>query len=268
MHFIFCHIRAGVRVFLIFAWLILCLLPMVLLSFFHLPYLMFFGRFCAMGLLFIGNIKVFASGDSLAIANRNIGVLLVGNHVSYIDILALNVLFSCRFISKSDVAKWPIFGRIAKAQKTIFVERHRRKSLPETQKRLGKILFQNCPYILFAEGTSSSGNSILPFRSNLLQIAISQNLSEDKEIYLQSFCLQYRYCNGLPVGRKQRPFFAWYGDMELLPHLWNLMKASSAHVEVRLAAPIKGSDFSNRKQLAKILQTETENLLEELRQET
>ena len=259
---IYSTIRACFRLVFVFAWLLLWLLPMVLLSWFRIGGLLpIVARFCARGLLFISNIKATTTGEVLAPTNKDRATLLVGNHISYLDILALNILFGCAFISKSDVASWPIFGTIAKAQRTIFVRRASRASLPETQKEMQQKLFENRAYVLFAEGTSSDGSYILPFRSNLLQGAVGND-----RIYLQSFCVQYRSCNGLPIIRGKRALFAWYGDMELLPHLWDLLHIDSAHVEIRLAAPIKGSEYPDRKSLTQALQDNTENLLQDFRQ--
>src|SRR4029079_7958294 len=95
-------------------------------------------------------------------------VLIVSNHVSWVDIVVLAAIAPMVFVAKREVASWPLIGNAAKVQKVVFVDRMRRQQTPETNKEIAQRLAEGHPVVLFAEGTSSDGNRVLPFRSALI----------------------------------------------------------------------------------------------------
>ena len=94
-------------------------------------------------------------------------VLLVANHVSWLDICVLTALAPVVFVAKREVATWPLFGLLAKLQRSVFIDRTRRAATRDTNAEIAARLAEGDPVVLFAEGTSSDGNRVLPFRSSL-----------------------------------------------------------------------------------------------------
>lgn len=98
--------------------------------------------------------------------------LLVSNHLSYLDIVVLSSIRPCVFVAKRDVASWPLFGWLAHAAGTIFVDRERRFSSPKVVNGIRDAIAGGSVVVLFPEGTSSDGSTVLPFKSALLESAV------------------------------------------------------------------------------------------------
>lgn len=200
-------------------------------------------------------------------ANRPI--LIVSNHTSWLDILVLSSFLPCSFIAKSEIASWPVFGVLAKLQRTLFVNRQKKSDTQETNKVLFRRLKRGEPMILFAEGTTSEGTRVLPFKSALFGVA-SMMASESKHkdeisddqtaLYIQPTCVTYQKLQGLPLNRASRLHTAWIGDMDLMPHLWNVIKGGPIDVTVSFSEAIEVDDGFNRKILAK----QAENAVREM----
>ena len=175
--------------------------------------------------------------------SRSDGVLFVSNHLSYFDIIILGSLIPGRFIAKSEVAKWPILGLLAKATRTIFIKRQKNSS--RLQKKLIKQELENLEnLILFPEGTSTDGRKVLPFKSSLFEAPKLANST------VQPITIRYTHLNGIPITYRDRPFFSWYGDMEFVPHLITALSLGVLKVEVKFHAPIGANQFADRKKLA------------------
>ena len=98
--------------------------------------------------------------------------LIVANHISFIDIFALNAMKPGRFIAKSEIAGWPVFGRIAKGVDTLFIERKNRRSIISVNEQISAALMRRQTIMLFPEGKTSTGVSLLPLKANLLEPAV------------------------------------------------------------------------------------------------
>lgn len=152
--------------------------------------------------------------------------LIVANHVSWIDIVALSALAPVSFIAKREVAQWPFFGALARLQRTVFVDRERRHRAHGDKTEIERRLEAGDTLVLFPEGTSGDGASVLPFKSSLFGAADAEHLP------IQPVTLAYSHGWGLPLTRRHRPAFAWYGGMELAPHLWQALKTGPLTVTV------------------------------------
>src|SRR6185312_7173604 len=172
--------------------------------------------------------------------------LFVANHVSYIDIEILGGLIEGSFIAKTDVARWPLFGWLAKLQRTVFVDR-RIRSTAEQRDAIRERLAAGDDLILFPEGTSGDGNHILPFKSALFSVA---DHAGPHPLTVQPLSIAYLRLDGIPMGRAYRPFFAWYGDMTLGAHLWTMLGLGTVDVTVTFHAPVTLAQFGSRKALA------------------
>ncbi len=179
--------------------------------------------------------------------SRREPTLYVSNHASYLDITVLGSQIAGSFIAKSEVADWPFFGWLAKLQRTVFVER-RRSRAADHRDHVSDRLAQGDNLILFAEGTSNDGNRVLPFKSSLFAAAEVEDL--DRPLTIQPVSVAYTKLDGLPLGRFLRPFFAWYGDMDLAPHIWQLVGLGRVTVVVEFHQPVTLAEFGTRKALS------------------
>tara|TARA_Y100000766_G_C18296945_1_gene314405 strand:- start:61 stop:441 length:381 start_codon:yes stop_codon:yes gene_type:complete len=107
-----------------------------------------------------------------------------------------------------------------------------------------KLLFKSERLILFPEGTSSDGKKVLPFKPSLFEAPMQA------DAIVQPLTIRYEKINGMPVDRRSKPLLAWYGDMELLPHLWQSLSVGTITIKVVFHEPIKAVVFNNRKKLA------------------
>ena len=98
-------------------------------------------------------------------------LLIVSNHVSWLDISVITALAPVVFVAKREVASWPLFGLLAKLQRSVFVDRSRRHKTREVNSEIAQRLAEGDPVVLFGEGTSSDGNRVLPFRTALIGAA-------------------------------------------------------------------------------------------------
>jgi lyso-ornithine lipid O-acyltransferase len=176
-------------------------------------------------------------------------LLFVSNHSSWIDILALSSITPLKFIAKSEVAGWPLFGLLAKLQRSVFVDRSKRYATVEVNREIAARLSDGDPVVLFGEGTSGDGNRVMPFRTALLG-AMDQALGEGGRGFLQPVSVSYTRLHGIPMGRQHRAIAAWYGDISLLPHLARVIRTGAIDVVVTFGAPIAVEASADRKALA------------------
>jgi lyso-ornithine lipid O-acyltransferase len=174
-------------------------------------------------------------------------VLYAANHISYTDITVLGSVIPGSFIAKSEVARWPFFGWLAKLQRSVFVDR-RARSTAAQRDAIGKRLAAGDALILFPEGTSGDGNRVLPFKSALF--AAAQQGEGVPRVIVQPVSLAYTRLDGMPIGRLCRPFFAWYGAVDLAPHLWSMVGLGTVEVVVEFHPPTFLHDCGSRKALA------------------
>jgi 1-acyl-sn-glycerol-3-phosphate acyltransferase len=174
-------------------------------------------------------------------------VLYAANHISYTDITVLGSVISGSFIAKSAVARWPFFGWLAKLQRSVFVDRQVRSTATQRDV-IGKRLAAGDSLILFPEGTSGDGNRVLPFKSALFGAA--QQGDGGPPVIVQPVSLAYARLDGIPIGRLYRPFFAWYGAVDLAPHLWSMVGLGTLEVIVEFHPPTSLRDCGSRKALA------------------
>ena len=173
--------------------------------------------------------------------------LFVANHTSYLDIEILGAAIPGSFVSKADVDGWPLFGWLARLQRTVFIDRKRR-SVARQRDALSTRLRAGDQLILFPEGTSGDGQRLLPFKSALFAAVTESDGAGD--IAVQPVSVAYLRLDGMPLGRSYRPLFAWYGDMDLAPHLWTVLGLGHLGVRVTFHPAMRAADFPSRKALA------------------
>lgn len=185
---------------------------------------------------------------------RDRPVLLVANHTSWLDIPVLSAVAPVSFVAKKEVGGWPFVSSLARLQRSVFVDRARRTAVGEAAGEILARLAQGDAIVLFAEGTSSDGNRVLPFMTSLFAAArpspkAGGPLAPDAVV--QTLSLVYTRLHGIPLGRSDRPLVGWYGDMEMRSHAWRLLKSGPLDVRIRIGAPAPLSSFADRKDLAR-----------------
>lgn len=180
-------------------------------------------------------------------------LLIVANHASWVDIAVVGSLMPLSFIAKSEVAGWPVFGLLARLQRTVFVNRTRRTDTGRAANEIAHRMGGGDAMVLFAEGTSNDGNQVLPFRSALLGAA-TRALGKDDTVWVQPLSIAYQSLHGLPMGRQFRPHVAWYGDMELAGHLWSVFAEGALDVVVEWGEPVLVNASTDRKALSRELE--------------
>lgn len=195
--------------------------------------------------VFLTGLQVLVVGTPI----NGMGTLYVANHVSYLDIPVLASLTDGLFAAKAEVRGWPLFGFLARIGRTVFVSRQA-ANIKNERLEIAKRLAVGEAVFLFPEGSSSDGASVLPFRPGLLSAAL---LEGDFAVPVQPVSIVYGPSVGscAELSQEQRDRYAWYGDMDLAPHLWTLfglkdrMSVSVIFHEARLS-----SEFPNRRALA------------------
>jgi 1-acyl-sn-glycerol-3-phosphate acyltransferase len=179
--------------------------------------------------------------------------LILANHVSWLDICVIGALTPVVFISKSEVASWPVFGWLARLQRTIFIDRKARHRTGAATREIAERMRDGDAVVLFAEGTSSDGVRILPFRSALIG-AVHHALGDapaHRAVAVQPMSVAYLQFGGLPIGRELRDRVAWYGDADLLPHFIGILQAGAVDVTVSWGTPVATDLAADRKQIAR-----------------
>ncbi len=152
--------------------------------------------------------------------------LLVANHLSWIDIVAMVAHYDCTFVAKNDVRDWPLVGALGEALGVIWIDRRRKRDLRRAIARLSEALQQGTRVVLFPEGTTSTGRQVLPFRSSLLEAAVISGVP------VVPIALSAHAANG------QSETLCWVGDETLLAHLPRVAALRQATFEIRILSPL------------------------------
>ena len=188
-------------------------------------------------------LKIF--GLDLIVKNHHIlpasSYLLSSNHISWMDIHAINAFRPIRFVAKSEVEKWPIFGWMAKQLGTVFIQRNSSKHAQVVVRKMSDTL-KDESICIFPEGTSTNGVSVRPFKSNLFEAAIIADVSV--------YTLAIRYLSKDTGAYSSIPAFV--GEMGLLESMSNILKSRNLVVELTFFPPMEcpPAQFYDRKWLA------------------
>lgn len=189
-------------------------------------------------------------------------LLIAANHSSWKDIIVLAAVADVVFIAKSEVKSWPVFGWLARWQRSVFVERERRRDTGAQVDEVAKRLADGEIVVLFAEGTTSDGNRLLDFKSSLFGAAASAvAASPTGDVAIQPVAIAYTHTHGLPLGRYSRPLAAWPGDTTLTPHLLGVLKEGAIDVQVCFGETIIYDKDSNRKKVTRQVEDQVRHML-------
>ncbi len=166
------------------------------------------------------------------------GGLVVGNHISFIDIYVINALLPCGFVSKSEVAHWPLIGWLSRHNDTVFIERGSRKAAHRTHHAMLAALGAGRRVAIFPEGTTTAGDKVLPFHAALFQSAI------DAAVPVHALAISYHGADGT---RSRAP--AYIGDTSLVECMITVMQSGGLVARIRLAQSL-APPLANRRELA------------------
>lgn len=244
------QVRATRRLLLLVLWTFLCI-PVQAIAIWTMPLI---GRRPAVAIAKayhrvncrIAGIRVALKGTPATSPSRP--VVFVANHTSWADVLVLGGTLEACFVSKAEVGTWPLIRTVARLGRTIFVSRRRAETGRERDELVSRLAAGDS-VILFPEGTTSDGTRVLPFRSALLGMVETGPEAKNPPI-VQPVSLVFDRLDGLPVGRMNRAHFAWYGDMAIAGHAWQMLSRRSSAATVLLHPPLDPRAFASRKALA------------------
>lgn len=177
-------------------------------------------------------------------------LLVIANHVSWLDIVAISSMLPAIFVTQHGVANWPVFGRLAKLSPSIFVNRDRKREVIQTINCISDALSVDDVVAIFPEGTSTDGTAVLPFRSALLDsVRDTLHKAEDlPAVYVQPVSVRYAGPN--------RRLAAWAreDDSSFFSHLLQVIRLRRIDITLRWEAPIPADIQSDRKVLTKTLE--------------
>jgi len=176
------------------------------------------------------------------------GTLIVSNHVSWLDICTIGSVLPINFVAKADISGWPIFGFLAKLQKTLFIKRDRRSDTANQRNAMQDRLLDGSRLVLFPEGTTGDGTIVLPFKSSLF--AAAEVPENDKPIPIQPLSLAFAELSGIPMSRRIRIKYAWIGDVSLLSTMFHVLGSYPITINLTFHAPTNLVEAGGRKKLA------------------
>ncbi|NMG40417.1 1-acyl-sn-glycerol-3-phosphate acyltransferase [Chelativorans sp. ZYF759] len=176
-------------------------------------------------------------------------LLIVSNHVSWTDVMVIGSVADVHFIARGDMAHWPVMGTIGRLRRTVFIERGSRRRSAEQTAEIAELLKRGDVLVLFAEGTTGDGSTVLPFKTALFAALYDEDDSQPFAT-VQPVSVSYLRSYGIPLGRLERTRYAWIGDQTLAPHLLMLLKGGAVDVEITFGEPILPGEAGDRKALA------------------
>lgn len=170
--------------------------------------------------------------------------LIVANHMSYLDILAVNSLFPAVNITSIEMKESSFIGLISKLAITIFIERRNRNNIQQELSTVRKHLLQNHQLALYPEGTSTDGSQILKFKRSFFDPAI------DTKTPILPLCLRYESIDGEPFSPKNADRVCWYGKMDFFPHLMGILRTREVVLNIYALPEIAITPHHDRRSLA------------------
>lgn len=177
--------------------------------------------------------------------------LIVSNHLSYLDILCFSSVAPCIFVSKSEVRKWPVFGRLATNGGTIYIDRESKADAHRVAKQIEDALRDGIRVILFPEGTSSDGSGVLRFHAPLFESAVRAHAT------ITPAALLYEMTDGDPAQD-----VCYWGDMTFGSHFLRLLSKGDVRANIRIGTSRDG--FVDRKAASSALRSDVLTLHQDL----
>jgi 1-acyl-sn-glycerol-3-phosphate acyltransferase len=183
--------------------------------------------------------------DRGAAVRRDLGgLLVVANHLSYLDVLTISSLLPSAFITSVELRDSFLLGALARLSGCLFVERRKPHGLKQEIEEIARVLGQGFPVVLFPEGTTSNGDSVRQFKNSLFDASVSAGAE------ILPVCLRYTNINGGPMTDENRDVVYYYGGATFMRHLSGLLALKSVDVHVMLLNAVAMHGRASRKELA------------------
>jgi 1-acyl-sn-glycerol-3-phosphate acyltransferase len=189
-------------------------------------------------------------------------VLIVSNHISWTDIIAIGSVAPVTFVAKQEVKKWFFVGFMADLQRTLYVDRTRRHDAKRTTREMAKRMADGGAVLLFAEGQSDIGTHVLPFRSALVGAAQQAMMEAGaSEVLIQPLTISYTRLQGLPVSRNERSLIAWIKSKSVKQNIREILTGGVKDVTLAFGTPMPLAQGADRKAVTKAAETEVRRML-------
>ncbi len=172
--------------------------------------------------------------------------LIISNHLSYLDIMCLASVQPCMFVTSVDMGEVFFLGTMAELGGSLFIERRHRGQLDRDLTSMTEALKNGFNVVLYPEGTSTNGDTVMPFKKSLMMAAVEAGVD------VLPMALKYTEINGSPFSAENRDKVCWYGDMSFAPHLAGVLKLKSAVAQLRFQKPIHITKNTTRHQMAEM----------------
>lgn len=188
--------------------------------------------------------------------------LLVSNHISWTDIVAIGSVADVTFVAKREVGEWFFVGMMARLQRTIFVDRTRRSEAGRTAQQMGQHMAGGNAVLLFAEGQSDIGTHVLPFRSALVGAAQHAMIEAGaSDVMIQPLTIAYTRLQGLPVSRNERSLIAWIKSKSVKQNIIEILSGPVKDVTVAFGEPMPLSEDADRKAVTRKAENQVRAML-------
>ncbi|RYE39024.1 MAG: 1-acyl-sn-glycerol-3-phosphate acyltransferase, partial [Hyphomicrobiales bacterium] len=190
-------------------------------------------------------------------------LMIAANHVSWLDILVLSSVVDATFVAKAEVRGWPVFGTLARLQRSIFIKREERRQTQAQADEMAARLNAGETVVLFPEGTTTDGNRLGELKSSLFAAASSAaHFAPDGVVHVQPVAVAYVRIHGMAMGHYHRPLAAWPGDVALMPHLLGILKTGAFDVDVRFGDTVEVTTGTSRKHVSGFVKDQLHTMLE------
>lgn len=189
-------------------------------------------------------------------------VLIVSNHISWTDIIAVGSVAKVTFVAKKEIEKWGFVAFMAGLQKTVYVDRNRRSDARRTTAEMARRLADGGAVLLFAEGQSDIGTHVLPFRSAL--VGAAQHAMEEagaRHVVIQPLTISYTRLQGLPVSRNERSLIAWIKSKSVGDNIREILSGGVKEVTLAFGTPMPLEAGSDRKSVTKAAEQQVRRML-------
>jgi 1-acyl-sn-glycerol-3-phosphate acyltransferase len=188
--------------------------------------------------------------------------LVVSNHISWTDIIAIGSVADVTFVAKSEVRDWFFVGFMASLQRTIYVDRNKRTDAKRTSEEIGRHMAEGNAVLLFAEGQSDIGTHVLPFRSALIGAAQHAMIEAGaKDVMIQPLTIAYTRMQGLPVSRTERSLIAWIKSKSVGQNIREILGGGTKEVTVAFGVPRPLTEKDDRKEVARAAEGDVRRML-------
>ncbi len=207
-------------------------------------------RLFCLCLVRIINIKIEAPGARGSFSSNGLGSFLVSNHLGYVDGFVLGATFPLIYVGKAEIRRWPVIGQMSEVSGTLFIDRQRKNHVAEYIRSIADVLKGGSHVLFFPEGTSTNGETLLPFKSAFFEAPLIASAP------IVPISIVYKKINGSDITKENRDTVYWYGDMTFAGHFFRLLFCDSVEVQVKIHAPVVFEALEEDRNLLRKLVTE------------